>query len=175
MNVHVSYKAGKTPEVEREFQHQVQRLGRRLHVFKPDLIHLHALVNQEHSRTISWSLNLRLPSGQMAVQRSGDNPVSTVKAAFADLVAQVTKHKELLRGDWKRRESKSISEPVRPGSAIQPSAAPPPKPVAAEKPSGGNGLEAWISVNLPNLRGFVDNELQVRAGNGQIRDGQVTS
>jgi RNA polymerase sigma factor (sigma-70 family) len=174
MNVHVSYKAGKTPEVEREFQHQVQRLGRRLHVFKPDLIHLHALVNQEHSRIISWSLNLRLPSGQMAVQRSGDNPVSTVKAAFADLVAQVTKHKELLRGDWRRRAgSKSTSDSV--GAAIQPPAAPPQKPVAAVKPSRGNGVEAWISVNLPALRVFVEKELQVRAGNGQIRDGQVTS
>src|SRR5215467_15817353 len=116
MNVHVSYKAGKTPEVEREFQHQVQRLGRRLHVFKPDLIHLHALVNQERGRTVSWSLNLRLPSGQLAVQHSGENPVSAVKAAFADLVAQVTKHKELLRGDWGR--SKRRAESARAAAAI---------------------------------------------------------
>ena len=36
MNVHVSYKAGKTPDVEREFKHQIQKLERRLQVFKPD-------------------------------------------------------------------------------------------------------------------------------------------
>ena len=173
MNVHVSYKAGKTPEVEREFQHQVQRLGRRLHVFKPDLIHLHALVNQEHTRIISWSLNLRLPSGQLAVQRSGDNPVSTVKAAFADLVAQVTKHKELLRGDWKRAKrggETKIPEAIAPIPASLPEPAKTP-----EFPSRVNGLETWISVNLPGLRQFVETELQLRAGNGQIRDGQVTS
>ena len=121
MNVHVSYKAGKTPEVEREFQHQVQRLGRRLHVFKPDLIHLHALVNKERSRSINWSLNLRLPSGQLAVQHSSENPVSAVKAAFADLVSQVTKHKELLRGDWSRRQKRvpgDVAEiPARTGAA----------------------------------------------------------
>src|ERR1044071_6868816 len=39
MNIHVRYKAGKTPELERELQHQVEKLQRRLQVFKPDLIH----------------------------------------------------------------------------------------------------------------------------------------
>lgn len=174
MNVHVSYKAGKTPEVEREFQHQVQRLGRRLHVFKPDLIHLHASVNQEHSRILSFSLNLRLPSGQLAVQCSGNNAVSTVKAAFADLVSQVTKHKELLRGDWSRGKKRTAKAEIA-ETAHPPVTHPklPPKAAAAEKPSG-NGVEAWISVNLPALREFVNRELQARAGAGQIRDGQVT-
>jgi len=104
MNVHVSYKAGKTPEVEREFQHQIQKLGRRLQVFKPDLIHLHAYVEQDNSRNASSSLNLRLPSGQMAAQRSGENALKAVKASFADLLSQVTKHKELLRGHWTRTQ-----------------------------------------------------------------------
>jgi RNA polymerase sigma factor (sigma-70 family) len=174
MNVHVSYKAGKTPEVEREFQHQVQRLGRRLHVFKPDLIHLHALVNQERSRTVSWSLNLRLPSGQLAVQHSGENPVSAVKAAFADLVAQVTKHKELLRGDWGRskRRAESASAAAAITRNFKPSP-PPAKHVAPEKDI--NGIETWISVNLPALRIFVERELQLRAVSGQFREGQVTT
>lgn len=177
MNVHVSYKAGKTPEVEREFQHQIQRLGRRLHVFKPDLIHLHALVNQERSRKINWSLNLRLPSGQLAVQSSGDNPVSAVKSAFADLVTQVTKHKELLRGDWSRRKKRAEARiPETSGvvkaapAAISRSEAPIPESVAS-----GNGVETWMSVHLPSLREFVDQELQARAATGQIRDGQITN
>ncbi|HLW55420.1 MAG TPA: sigma-70 family RNA polymerase sigma factor [Candidatus Angelobacter sp.] len=174
MNVHVSYKAGKTPEVEREFQHQVQRLGRRLHVFKPDLIHLHALVNQERSRSINWSLNLRLPSGQLVVQHSGDNGVSAVKAAFADLVAQVTKHKELLRGDWSRAQRVAkIEIPEPPRTRKAPAAAPASARNAEQEKA--NGLENWISVNLPRLRQFVDAELQVRAANGQIREDQVTS
>lgn len=176
MNVHVSYKAGKTPEVEREFQHQIQRLGRRLHVFKPDLIHLHALVNQERSRTVSWSLNLRLPSGQLAVQHSGENPVSAVKAAFADLVAQVTKHKELLRGDWSRSQRRAGNSgtaervPARAARPVTPTAK-----TASQKHADGQGLETWISVNLPALRAFVEGELQLRAGSGQIREGQIIS
>lgn len=69
MHVHVSYKAGKTPDVEREFQTQIQKLQRRLQVFKPDLVHLHAIVDQESSRGVITSLNLRLPSGQMTSQK----------------------------------------------------------------------------------------------------------
>src|SRR5258708_5995661 len=100
MNVHVSYKAAKTPEVEREFQHQLQKLKRRLQVFKPDLLHFHAVVEQENSRSANTSLKLRLPSGQMSVQKSGVNSLAAVKSAFADLLSQVTKPKELLRGHW---------------------------------------------------------------------------
>ena len=100
MNVHISYKAGKTPEVEREFQHQFEKLERRLHVFNPDLVHFHAIVDQENGQGASTSLNLRLPSGQMAVQKSGENILAAVKGAFTDLLSQLTKHKELLRGQW---------------------------------------------------------------------------
>ena len=103
MNVHVSYKAGKTPDVEREFKHQIKKLEPRLQVFKPDLVHLHALVESDNDRGVSASLNLRLPSGQMAVQRSGENALAAVKSAFADLLSQVTKHKDMLRGQWTRK------------------------------------------------------------------------
>ena len=103
MNVHVSYKAGKTPDIEREFKHQIQKLQPRLQVFKPELVHLHATVEPDKDRGTSASLNLRLPSGQMAAQSSGENAVAATKAAFADLISQVTKHKELLRGHWTRK------------------------------------------------------------------------
>ena len=53
MNVHLSYKASKTPEVEREFQHQIEKLQKRLHVFKPDLIHLHAIIEPVNGRRAS--------------------------------------------------------------------------------------------------------------------------
>lgn len=119
MNVHVSYKAGKTPEVEREFHNQIQKLRRRLQVFKPDLVHLRAFVEQENSHRASSSLNLRLPSGQMAAQRSGGNALAAVKAAFADLLTQVTKHKELLRGHWTQaqRRRPAPGSPDRAGFA----------------------------------------------------------
>ena len=110
MNVHVSYKAGKTPEVEREFHHQLHKLQRRLQIFKPDLVHFHAVVEQENNRSAGTSLSLRLPSGQMASQKSGENALASVKSAFADLFSQLTKHKDLLRGHLTgkalRRESR---------------------------------------------------------------------
>src|SRR5262245_51698775 len=106
MNAHVSYKSGKTSDVEREIHHQLQKLQRRLHVFKPDLVHLRAIVDQENSRSATTSLNLRLPSGQMAAQKSGETALAAVKSAFADLFAQVTKHKELLRGHWTRKATR---------------------------------------------------------------------
>src|SRR5260370_38725103 len=147
MNVHVSYKAGKTPEVEREFQHQIEKLGRRLHVFKPDLVHLHAFVNKGNGRSANSSLNLRLPTGQMASQRSGENALAAVKAAFADLLSQVTRHKELLRGHWSRPQSRvpglPNTEPVSRPDAPAPSAAPSPPastPALAACLTGG-GLE----------------------------------
>src|SRR5438105_3624244 len=44
MNVHVSYKAAKTPEADREFHQHTEKLQRRLQVFRPELVHLHAIV-----------------------------------------------------------------------------------------------------------------------------------
>jgi len=169
MNVHVSYKAGKTPEVEHEFQHQIQKLRRRLQVFKPGLVHLHAFVEQENRHNASSSLNLRLPTGQMAAQRSGQNAQAAVKAAFADLLSQVTKHKELLRGHWSRESSRRAGkrEPAR--SPVVPTKAAPPAATVVE-----NTMVNWINANLFRLQEFVDGELQLRVAAGQLREDQVS-
>jgi RNA polymerase sigma factor (sigma-70 family) len=176
MNVHVSYKAGKTPEVEREFHNQIQKLRRRLQVFKPDLVHLRAFVEQDGSHRASSSLNLRLPSGQMAAQRSGGNTLAAVKAAFADLLAQVTKHKELLRGHWnqvqRRRPVPQTEREVKPAAAaVSGAAAVQSQPAARSMESG---LEGWVNANLARLEEYVDNELQSRVVAGQIREDQIS-
>src|SRR5215472_7305623 len=168
MNVHVSYKAGKTPEVEHEFQHQIQKLRRRLQVFKPGLVHLHAFVEQENRHNASSSLNLRLPTGQMAAQHSGENALAAVKAAFADLLSQVTKHKELLRGHWSREPERVAGK----RESTFPSAAPPTKTAPAAVTD--SALTAWINANLLRLQEFVDNELQLRIAAGQVREDQVS-
>jgi RNA polymerase sigma factor (sigma-70 family) len=177
MNVHVSYKAGKTPDVEREFQHQIHKLGRRLHVFKPDLVHLRAFVEQDNSHRASSSLNLRLPSGQIAAQRSGENPLAAVKNAFADLLSQVTKHKELLRGHWSRTqrrasESQYASAARSTGAASHAAARVPATPASVTAESRA---ESWINANLCRLEEFVERELQLRIASGQIRDGQIST
>jgi RNA polymerase sigma factor (sigma-70 family) len=173
MNVHVSYKAGKTPEVEREFQHQIQKLRQRLQVFKPDLIHLHAFVEQANSRSASSSLNLRLPSGQMAAQKSGDNALAAVKAAFADLLSQVTKHKELLRGHWTRKtQPRAAGREAAMTSEVMP--VPSKRPAPAQPGAAERSLENWVNANLPRLQEYVEGELQLRVAAGQIREGQVS-
>jgi RNA polymerase sigma factor (sigma-70 family) len=183
MNVHVSYKAGKTPEVEREFHHQIQKLQRRLQVFKPDLVHLRAFVEQENSHRANSSLNLRLPSGQMAAQRSGGNPLAAVKAAFADLLTQVTKHKELLRGHWSQTQRRGPSPtslktavPLRQAAAAAASTVAG-RVVSESQPAltvVESGVEKWVNANLSRLEEYVDLELQQRVVAGQIREDQVT-
>jgi ribosome-associated translation inhibitor RaiA len=105
MNVHVSYRLHKIPAVEKDLQHQIEKLQKRLQVFRPELIHLKGVVEETSPRDgTNVSLNLRLPSGQMAVQASAANAATAVKSAFEDLLQQVNKHKELLRAShkWQR-------------------------------------------------------------------------
>lgn len=183
MNAHVSYKAGKTPDVEREIQHQLQKLERRLHVFKPELVHLRAIVEQENSRSASASLNLRLPSGQMAAQRSGENALAAVKSAFADLFAQVTKHKDLLRGHWTRKAARRggrepLAElPATPAPAKTEiaNAAQQAAPESAKTDTAAlRNIETWLSANLRKLEDFVDRELEFQVEAERIREGQIT-
>src|SRR5262249_1913915 len=175
MNAHVSYKAGKTPDVEREFHHQVQKLQRRLHVFKPDLVHLRAIVEQENSRSASTSLNLRLPSGQMAAQRSSENALAAVKLAFADLFAQVTKHKELLRGNWTRKSTRRTGRSAPLPRTEQQTIAQQPvaqQPMARTDAAAISNMETWLSANLRQLEEFVDRELDFQVEAELIREGQ---
>jgi RNA polymerase sigma factor (sigma-70 family) len=192
MNCHVSYKAGKTPDVEREFQHQLQKLARRLQVFKPDLVHLHAVVDQENGHSASVSLNLRLPSGQMAAQRSGENALAATKSAFADLISQVTKHKDLLRGHWTR---KSLRRGGRERLTEMPVAAALPSTHSNGEAHAGNhrasssampvpagktdsaavaDVELWLSANLRKLEEFIDQEINFQVESDRMRDDQIT-
>jgi RNA polymerase sigma factor (sigma-70 family) len=181
MNVHISYKSGKTPDVEREFQSQIQKLERRLRVFKPDLVHLHAIVDQQDGQGPSASLNLRLPSGQMAVQNTAENALAAVKAAFPDLISQLTKHKDLLRGDFSRKRRRAgrgqVIEPVVPfeqtfASVSRQEAAPSTTPATANT---GNDLETWFNANIGKLKEFIERELQFRVNSGQLRPEQISS
>src|SRR5262245_22865640 len=105
MNVHVSYRLQKFPAVEKDVQHQIEKLQKRLQVFRPELVHLKGAIEQASTREgASVSLNLRLPSGQMAAQSTAPTPNAAVKAAFEDLLQQLNKHKDLLRAShkWQR-------------------------------------------------------------------------
>ena len=190
MNLHVSYKAGKTPETEREFKHQIQKLEPRLQVFKPDLVHLHAVLEPDNDRGIGASLNLRLPSGQMTVQRSGENALAAIKSAFADLISQVTKHKELLRGHWTRKSLRRAGREKLTQMPIPPQSAPPRtngkaqalrpdakemRPAAVQTDGAAVAdVELWLSANLRKLEEFIDQELNFQIESDRIREDQIT-
>src|SRR5262249_48058166 len=175
MNVHISYKAGKTPDVEREFQHQLGKLQRRLQVFKPELVHFHAILEHANGHSIGASLNLRLPSGQMAVQKSGVNVVAAIKAAFTDLLAQLTKHKELLRGQWSwtRRRGPSRQPLVQRGVPFEQTLASV-RPQTTREDTTNGDITNWVNANLGGLERFVDRELRYRVATDQIREGQIS-
>lgn len=174
MNVHISYKAGKTPDAEREIKHQIEKLQRRLQVFKPELVHLHGIVELENGHTAKVSLNLRLPSGQMAAQKSGENVLASVKNSFTELLSQVNKHKELLRGDWSwKRRAQGKRQFIEPAMApVQPAGK---QAETQAQAKGQNGdIRDWINANLRRLERFVARELRYRVATGNIRGGQVS-
>jgi RNA polymerase sigma factor (sigma-70 family) len=171
MNVHISYRLHKTPAVEKDIQHQVEKLGKRLQVFRPELIHLKGTVEEISAREgTSVSLNLRLPSGQMAVQAKASTAASAVKSAFEDLLQQVNKHKELLRSThkWPRRQHEA--------SARRNSSVPFEQTLAAVFPAmvSAEDVRSYVNVNLSRLERFVEREIYFRETADQVVPDSIT-
>src|SRR5258708_8040966 len=125
MNVHVSYKFQKTPDIEKEIGQQIEKIQKRLEVFRPELVHLKAVIDQNSAREGTLvSLNLRLPSGQLAVQEKAPTPTAAIKAAFDELIQQIGRHKELLRSRHKWRRCRGgQQESLEPGVPFEPTLA----------------------------------------------------
>ena len=164
MNVHITYKTHKTPDIDKEIQHWIAKIQKRLQVFRPDLIHLKGSIEQNSPREgIVVSLNLRLPSGQMAVQQASSSATTAVKTAFADLLEQIGKHKELLRSShsWRRhRALEGIPEPEVPFEETF--AAVPPQTATSED------VRSYLNANLRRLRLFVEREISFRENSGDL-------
>ncbi|HEY3972584.1 MAG TPA: hypothetical protein VGM18_06240 [Candidatus Sulfotelmatobacter sp.] len=168
MNVHVSYRLHKIPAVEKDIQHQIEKLQKRLQVFRPELIHLKGVVEEISPREgTSVSLNLRLPSGQMAVQVSAANAATAVKGAFEDLLQQVNKHKDVLRAShrWqrgKRGTSARSRATMREVPFEQTIAAVFPPTISADD------IRSYVNVNLGRLERFVEREIYFREAQESI-------
>ena len=169
MNVHFSFKAAKTPDVEHEIQQQVEKLGRRLQVFRPELVHLHGGIAPAQSRAggIEASLNLRLPSGQMTAQESAPMALPALKAAFRELMNQLNAHKDLLRNrhKWRRLTKEHRRVPFEQTLAS----------VSAEGNTNHNGesrrardVNFFVDTNLQRLNRFIERELQYRINIGEL-------
>ena len=165
MNVHISYKLHKTPDIEKEITRQTEKIQKRLQVFRPDLIHLKAVIEQSPGRDgARVSLNLRLPSGQLTAQDNAPSPTAAIKAAFDELIQQIGRHKELLRSRHKWRHWRAGSvEPRELGIPFESSlAAVHPPTISAED------IASYVDANLSRLERFVDRELCFRRANEEI-------
>ena len=168
MNVHVSYRLHKIPAVEKDIQHQIEKLQKRLQVFRPELIHLKGVVEEISAREgTSVSLNLRLPSGQMSVQVVAPTAAAAVKSAFEDLLHQVNKHKEILRASHKWRRGKRGTS-ARPGTVVR--EVPFEQTLAAVFPAtvSADDVRSYVNVNLSRLERFVEREIYFREAQDSI-------
>ena len=174
MNVHVSYRLHKTPAVEKETQHQIEKLRKRLQVFRPELIHLKGVVEEVSAREgTSVSLNLRLPSGQMAVQTNAPTASAAVKSAFEDLLQQVNKHKEILRSSHKWQRGKR-GDSARPGTIAH--EVPFEQTLAAVFPPtiSADDVRSYVNANLARLERFVEREIYFREAQESVAPDQLS-
>ena len=172
MNVQVSYKVHKTPDIEKEINHQVEKVQKRLHVFRPELDHLKAVVDQNPARDGTLvSLNLRLPSGQLTAQENAPSPTAAIKAAFDEIIQQISRHKELLRSSHKwRRWRGGPQESPEPGVPFE-------QTLAAIQPLtiSADDIGSYVNANLSRLERFVDRELHFRRTNEEIPEDALST
>ena len=172
MNVQVSYKVHKTPDIEKEINHQVEKVQKRLHVFRPELVHLKAVVDQNPARDGTLvSLNLRLPSGQLTAQENAPSPTAAIKAAFDEIIQQISRHKELLRSSHKwRRWRGGPQESPEPGVPFE-------QTLAAIQPLtiSADDIGSYVNANLSRLERFVDRELHFRRTNEEIPEDALST
>jgi RNA polymerase sigma factor (sigma-70 family) len=174
MNVHVSYKVPKTPDIEKEINHQIDKIRKRLRVFRPELVHLKAVLEENPSREGTLiSLNLRLPSGQLAVEKKAPTATSAIKAAFDDLMQQINRHKELLRSShrWRRWRGGGDSVPgPEPGVPFEQTMA------AVLAPTiSADDISGYVDANLGRLERFVERELYFRQADGEFTDADLST
>lgn len=170
MIIHLTYKANKSPNIEQSLEQQIQKLRKRLQVFRPELVSLYVTVDENARTGTAISLNLRLPTGQLAATETSDRPQSAVKAAFEDLLEQLSKHKDHLRSQhtWPRHRRVERTRPV--------SQVPFEDTIAAVKPEKVNGddISSFVNLNLPRLQRSIERELRQREANGVLHSGQIT-
>lgn len=170
MIVHFTYKLSKTPDLEQAIQQQIDKLRRRLQVFRQDLVSLYGSVDEGTKTGFVVSLNLRLPSGQLASGATADRGLPAIKAAFDDLIEQLAKHKDHLRSHHKwphrRRVGRTRPQPQVPFEDT----------FAAVKADtvSGEDVSQYVNLNLPRLQRFVERELRFRENNGQLRENQLS-
>ena len=164
MNVHITYKTHKTPDLDKEIQHWIAKIQKRLQVFRPELIHLKGSLEQNSPREGTVvSLNLRLPSGQMAVQQASPSATTAVKTAFGDLLEQIGKHKDLLRSSHSWRRHRALEGTPAPQVPFEETFA-----AVAPQTATSEDVRSYLNTNLRRLRLFIEREIYFRENSGDL-------
>jgi ribosome-associated translation inhibitor RaiA len=107
MKLSISYKLEEWHKcVETETERHVEKLGKLLKSYSPDLIQLHGSIEKRvRKNEYVFTLNLSLPTGTLHSTGEGSDVRACVKEAFAEIETQIKKHMALLRKDheWKRK------------------------------------------------------------------------
>lgn len=171
MNVHIGYRIHKTPAVEKDIHSHIEKLRKRLQVFRPELVHLKGSIEELNPREGTCvSLNLRLPSGQIAAEKKASTPAAAVKAAFEDLLQQVNKHKAQLRSShkWQRRQQESTKRRNKVVPFEQTLAAVFPPTVSSDD------IRSYVNANLARLERYVEREIYFREAADMIEPDSIS-
>ena len=171
MNVHFTYKLSKTVDLENLITQRIEKLQKRLQVFRPDMVALYGSVDEHPKMGFNVALNLRLPSGQLAAREVGDTAQSAIKSCFESLKEQLAKHMDHLRAAYKwpnrrRAAGRTRAETQVPFEETLAS-------VQADVVSAQD-INGWLNANLEKLQRFVERELRHRGNSGQARVQQIT-
>jgi len=169
MNVHFSYKISKTSDLEKQVRHQLEKLNRYLQVFRPELVHVKGFVEDSSAREgYVVSLNLRLPSGQMAAEGKSPVAATAVKATFDALIEQVKQHKQLLRSKHKWVRHRNADRRAAEIASFE-------NTIAVVRPDTVSPVDiaSYIDVNLPRLERFVERQIAYRESLGELPPDQV--
>jgi RNA polymerase sigma factor (sigma-70 family) len=171
MNVHFSYKISKTADLEKQVKQQLEKLSKYLRVFRPDLVHVKGIVEENSAREgFVVSLNLRLPSGQMAAQEKGPVAATAIKAAFDALTEQLKHHKQVLRSKHKWVRRRDVDHRDAEIASFE-------NTIAVVRPETVSAVDiaSYIDVNLPRLERFVQRRIVYRENLGELPPGRVSA
>jgi len=169
MNVHFSYRISKTADLEKQVKHQLEKLNKYLQVFRPELVHIKGIVEESSAREgFIVSLNLRLPSGQMAAQEKSPVAATAIKAAFDGLTEQLKRHKQVLRSKHKWMRHRTTDRRADEIASFE-------NTIAMVRPEAVSSVDiaSYIDVSLPRLERFVERQIAYRESLGEFSPDQV--
>lgn len=169
MNVQFTVHVPKSPDLDHLLQRVTGKLEPLLAVFQPELVQLHGRLERRTSREgVVCTLNLRLPTGQLAAEEHADTAQASLRAASEELLEQLKKHKQKLRGEHLRRGRQRSTATFAAAQSAVPAEIP-----AAYQQQRGQDLAHYISTNIARLQQFVERQIHLREHLGELRPGQL--